>query len=54
MGKTLAEKIFDTHLQDEPFVGTKVLSLDRVLCHEITTLCENAIEAITALEEFLD
>lgn len=37
MGKTLAEKIFDSHLKDEPFAGTKVLSLDRVLCHEITT-----------------
>ena len=37
MGKTLAEKVFDAHLKDEPFPGTKVLSLDRVLCHEITT-----------------
>lgn len=37
MGKTLAEKIFDSHLRDEPFQGTKILSLDRVLCHEITT-----------------
>ncbi|MCK4503058.1 MAG: 3-isopropylmalate dehydratase large subunit [Desulfuromonadales bacterium] len=37
MGKTLAEKIFDSHLRDEPFSGTKILSLDRVLCHEITT-----------------
>ncbi|MEE4253455.1 MAG: 3-isopropylmalate dehydratase large subunit [Desulfuromusa sp.] len=37
MGKTLAEKIFDSHLRDEPFAGTKVLNLDRVLCHEITT-----------------
>jgi len=37
MGKTLAEKIFDAHLKDEPFEGTKVLALDRVLCHEITT-----------------
>lgn len=37
MGKTLAEKVFDAHLKDEPFAGTKVLSLDRVLCHEITT-----------------
>jgi len=37
MGKTLAEKIFDTHLRDEPFPGTKILNLDRVLCHEITT-----------------
>lgn len=37
MGKTIAEKIFDTHLRDEPFPGTYVLDLDRVFCHEITT-----------------
>jgi 3-isopropylmalate/(R)-2-methylmalate dehydratase large subunit len=37
MGKTIAEKIFAAHLRDEPFPGTKVLDLDRVLCHEITT-----------------
>ncbi|MEA3465581.1 MAG: 3-isopropylmalate dehydratase large subunit [Thermodesulfobacteriota bacterium] len=37
MGKTIAEKIFESHLRDEPFEGTKVLALDRVLCHEITT-----------------
>jgi len=37
MGKTLAEKIFASHLRDEPFPGTKILELDRVLCHEITT-----------------
>jgi len=37
MGQTIAEKIFSAHLRDEPFPGTKVLSLDRVLCHEITT-----------------
>ncbi len=37
MGKTIAEKIFDAHLRDEPFPGAKVLDLDRVLCHEITT-----------------
>lgn len=37
MGQTLAEKIFDSHLRDEPFPGAKVLNLDRVLCHEITT-----------------
>lgn len=37
MGKTTAEKIFDSHLVDEPFPGTKVLRLDVVLCHEITT-----------------
>lgn len=37
MGQTTAEKIFAAHLRDEPFAGTKVLDLDRVLCHEITT-----------------
>jgi len=37
MGKTTAEKIFAAHLVDEPFSGTKVLRLDVVLCHEITT-----------------
>lgn len=37
MAMTLAEKIFKSHLRDEPFSGTKVLNLDVVLCHEITT-----------------
>jgi 3-isopropylmalate/(R)-2-methylmalate dehydratase large subunit len=37
MGKTIAEKIFAAHLRDEPFAGTYVLSLDVVMCHEITT-----------------
>lgn len=37
MGKTLAEKIFDSHLVDEPFPGAHVLKLDVVMCHEITT-----------------
>lgn len=37
MGQTTADKIFAAHLRDEPFPGTKVLDLDRVLCHEITT-----------------
>ncbi|UCE78184.1 MAG: 3-isopropylmalate dehydratase large subunit [Nitrospiraceae bacterium] len=37
MGMTLTEKIFSAHLRDEPFPGTKVLGLDVVLCHEITT-----------------
>ncbi len=37
MAMTLSEKIFASHLRDEPFPGTKVLSLDVVLCHEITT-----------------
>ncbi len=37
MGKTTAEKIFAAHLVDEPFTGTKVLKIDVVMCHEITT-----------------
>ena len=37
MGKTIAEKIFSSHLVDEPFPGAKVLKLDVVMCHEITT-----------------
>ncbi|GHV93303.1 3-isopropylmalate dehydratase large subunit [Spirochaetia bacterium] len=37
MGKTLAEKIFETHAADRPFGDTWVLKLDRVFCHEITT-----------------
>lgn len=37
MAMTLAEKIFRSHLRDEPFPGTKVLNIDVVLCHEITT-----------------
>jgi len=37
MGQTTAEKIFAAHLRDEPFPGTKVIDIDRVLCHEITT-----------------
>lgn len=37
MGQTTAEKIFASHLIDEPFPGTRVLRLDVVMCHEITT-----------------
>jgi 3-isopropylmalate/(R)-2-methylmalate dehydratase large subunit len=37
MGKTTAEKIFASHLVDEPFPGTRVLRIDVVMCHEITT-----------------
>ena len=37
MGKTIAQKIFDAHMVDQPFEGTNVLKLDRVFCHEITT-----------------
>ncbi|PIE61607.1 MAG: 3-isopropylmalate dehydratase [Desulfobacterales bacterium] len=37
MGKTIAEKIFESHLVDAPFGDVSVLRLDRVFCHEITT-----------------
>ncbi len=37
MGKTIAEKIFETHLVEQPFEGVNVLRLDSVFCHEITT-----------------
>jgi 3-isopropylmalate/(R)-2-methylmalate dehydratase large subunit len=37
MGKTIAEKIFDSHLRDKPTPDSYVLNIDVVLCHEITT-----------------
>ncbi len=37
MGKTIAQKIFDTHLRDSPSPDNMVLDLDVVMCHEITT-----------------
>jgi len=37
MGKTMAQKIFESHMVDKPFSDTWVLKLDRVFCHEITT-----------------
>ncbi len=37
MGKTLVEKIFESHLIDTPDKGIYVLKLDMVFCHEITT-----------------
>ncbi len=37
MGKTIAEKIFESHLVDRPTPDTFVLRLDAVFCHEITT-----------------
>ncbi|MDR1388983.1 MAG: 3-isopropylmalate dehydratase large subunit [Treponema sp.] len=37
MGKTLTEKIFESHVKDRPCEDTWVLSLDAVFCHEITT-----------------
>ncbi len=37
MGKTVAEKIFDTHIVGTPSEGMHVIRLDAVFCHEITT-----------------
>ncbi len=37
MGKTVAEKIFDSHRIDNPADEVHVLKLDAVFCHEITT-----------------
>ena len=37
MGKTIAEKIFDSHRVDSPSENIHVLRLDAVFCHEITT-----------------
>ncbi|MCR5080580.1 MAG: 3-isopropylmalate dehydratase large subunit [Treponema sp.] len=37
MGKTLAQKIFESHLVDKPYEDTSILRIDRVFCHEITT-----------------
>ena len=37
MGKTIAQKIFDAHEVDRPDGDVRVVSLDRVFCHEITT-----------------
>ncbi|MFC1669144.1 3-isopropylmalate dehydratase large subunit [Spirochaetota bacterium] len=37
MGKTLVQKIFDSHRVDSPTEDTHVLKLDAVFCHEITT-----------------
>ena len=37
MGKTIAKKIFDSHLRDTPTQGNMVLDIDVVMCHEITT-----------------
>ncbi|MBE6351390.1 MAG: 3-isopropylmalate dehydratase large subunit [Treponema bryantii] len=37
MGRTIAQKIFDSHIIDKPFENTFVISLDNVFCHEITT-----------------
>ncbi len=38
MGKTIAQKIFESHLVDKPFGDEiNVLRLDAVFCHEITT-----------------
>lgn len=54
MGKTIAQKIFESHIIDEPFAGTYVIGLDRVFCHEITTpLAINDLKA-RGLDEVFD
>jgi 3-isopropylmalate/(R)-2-methylmalate dehydratase large subunit len=37
MGKTIAQKIFTSHLRDTPAPENMVLDIDVVMCHEITT-----------------
>ncbi|MCG6911728.1 MAG: 3-isopropylmalate dehydratase large subunit [Deltaproteobacteria bacterium] len=37
MGKTIAEKIFDAHEVDNPSGDIRIIRLDAVFCHEITT-----------------
>ncbi|MBW2297743.1 MAG: 3-isopropylmalate dehydratase large subunit, partial [Deltaproteobacteria bacterium] len=37
MGKTIAEKIFDAHEVDTPSGDMRIINLDAVFCHEITT-----------------
>ena len=37
MGKTIAQKIFESHLMEKQIKDTYILKLDRVFCHEITT-----------------
>jgi 3-isopropylmalate/(R)-2-methylmalate dehydratase large subunit len=37
MGKTIAEKIFESHITDNPCDDIYVIRLDAVFCHEITT-----------------
>lgn len=37
MGKTIAEKIFDSHFVDNPSGDIHVIKMDAVFCHEITT-----------------
>jgi len=37
MGRTITEKIFDSHRVDSPSKDIHVLKLDAVFCHEITT-----------------
>lgn len=50
MGKTIAEKIFEAHLRDEPVPWNMVLDLDVVMCHEITT----PIAIIDLMEKGMD
>ena len=50
MGKTIAEKIFESHLRDKPSPENMVLDLDVVMCHEITT----PIAIIDLMEKGMD
>ncbi len=46
MGRTIVEKIFDSHRVDNPFGDIHVIRLDAVFCHEITTpIAINDLEA---------
>ncbi len=37
LGKTIAQKIFEAHIIDDSYGETKILKLDTVFAHEITT-----------------
>ncbi|MBD3353939.1 MAG: homoaconitate hydratase family protein [Candidatus Lokiarchaeota archaeon] len=37
MGKTIAQKIFDAHIIDDTYENAKIIKLDAVFAHEITT-----------------
>lgn len=37
LGKTIAQKIFDAHIVDDSYGDTKIIKLDRVFAHEVTT-----------------
>lgn len=37
MGKTIAQKIFDSHIVDDQYSTTVILKVDKIFAHEITT-----------------